>query len=104
MTPRYTIQLVLRDNQSPEKPISMAITCDEALRISHRTVDQLKMGVLGSMDQVVEVMKVKEFRRRLFREITSRLAAQMADRLEDAEGWHDPERIDPARDQLGGYW
>lgn len=27
-----------------------------------------------------------------------------AERMEDAEGWHDASRIEPARHQFGGDW
>jgi hypothetical protein len=50
------------------------------------------------------MMRVKEMRRKIFRQIAERLAMQLADRMEDAEGWHDPDRIGPAREQLGGDW
>lgn len=107
--PRFTLTLILRDGEGFEQPISWAIGVDRALRISSRAVDEMKMGAdLGvgtmSMDAVVEMMRTKEMRRTVFKELAVQLAGQMADRMEDAEGWHDPDRIKTARDALGGKW
>lgn len=102
--PRFTLTLTLRDNHGFEQPPSMAIACDEVLRISSRAVDDMKMGFGPSMEAVVMLMRTREFRRDIFRQVAVQLAAQMADRMEDAEGWHDADRIEPARKQLGGRW
>jgi len=107
--PRFTLTLTLRDGVGFEQPISWAIGVDHALRISSRAVDELKMGAdLGvmsvPMDAVVEIVRTKEIRRDIFKNVAIQLAEQMADRMEDGEGWHDPDRIEPARKQLGGRW
>ena len=107
--PRFTLILTLQDGDRYEPPISWAIGIDQAVRISSRAVDEMKMGSsLGvstiGMDEVVTLMRTKELRRKIFKEIALQLAGQMADRMEDAEGWHDPDRIEPAREQLGGRW
>lgn len=106
--PRFTIELTIRDNYSMESH-HHAIGCDQALRISTRAVDDLKAGPrlgvgLMSMDSAVTMMKTREMRRDLLKEAAVRLAMQTADRMEDAEGWHDTSRIDPARKALGGRW
>lgn len=106
---RFTLQLTLRDNYGHEQPLAMAIDVDQALRISARAVDELKMGAdLGvctiSSQEAVQMMRTKQIRRSVFRDAAVQLAGQMADRMEDAEGWHDAERIEPARQQLGGTW
>jgi hypothetical protein len=81
----------------------MAVGCDEALRVSARSVDELKMGVfLAQWHEAVTMLKIKELRRHIFLDAAQRLAHLMADRMEDAEGWHDPDRIEPARRELGG--
>lgn len=107
--PRFTLTLTLRDGDGYEQPISWAIGCDQALRISSRAVDELRMGAdLGvsaiPMDHAVTMIRTKEMRRSIFRDVAVQLAGQTADRMEDAEGWHDAERIEPARKQLGGRW
>src|SRR3990167_5917275 len=93
---RFTIELTIRDNEGGDKWVH-AIGCDEALSISYRAVDELKAGFLTSMDSAVQLMKQREMRRVPLMEAARRLAGQMADRLEDSEGWHDPDRIEPAR-------
>jgi hypothetical protein len=106
--PRFTISITITDNQGYDC-YTHAIGCDEALRISHRAVDDLKTGMLRAfsvdpMAETVTIMRTREMRRRLLMEAAQQLAGQMADRMEDAEGWHDPERIEPARKAIGGSW
>jgi hypothetical protein len=104
--PRFTLMLMLIDNNGFEQPLRSAIGCDQALRISSRAVSELKMSVdLGIPSSCsIEIIKTKEMRRSLFKMIAQQLAGQMADRMEDAEGWHDPERIEAARRDLGRNW
>ena len=103
--PRFTLQLTLRDNRGVESPLICAFDCDQALRISVRAVEDLKMGAeLGvtTFDDAVELIRTKELRRKVFIKTAERLAGYLADLMEDAEGWHDPERVEPARSALGG--
>ena len=107
--PRFTLTLTLRDNQGYQQPLSWAIRCDQALRISARAVEEMKMGAdvgvsVISMDEAITMMRTKEMRRDLFKQIAEQLAGQMADAMEDAEGWHDPSRVEPSRRRLGGEW
>lgn len=98
---RFTLELVLRDNHSFAAPLRVCIDLNEEVRISARAVDEMKFG-LGTSDGAVH--KCKEMRKSLFRQACERLGALLAERMEDAEGWHDAERIEPARRQLGGRW
>lgn len=107
--PRFTLTLTLRDGHGFEQPISWSIGVDQALRISSRAVDELKMGTelgagLVGFNETVELLRTKEMRRDIFKQVALQLAGQMTDRMEDAEGWHDPDRIEPAREALGGTW
>lgn len=105
--PRFTIELRIRDNQMGEADYRHAIGCDDAMRISQRVVEDIKAPApfgMTSFDQTIEVMKKREFRRDLLLEAARVLAGQMANRLEDAEGWHDESRKEPAQAALGGSW
>lgn len=55
---------------------------------------------LQSFDTVIKIMKRREFRKDLFVREARRLGALLAERMEDAEGWHDASRIEPAKQQL----
>lgn len=104
---RFSFVLTLHDRYGT--PLHMAVDLDQELRISTRAVDDLKVGAdlgmpLMSFDGAVRLMKAREFRKDLFIRTAGRLAAQMAERMEDAEGWNDTSRIGPARKQLGGDW
>jgi hypothetical protein len=100
---RFTLQITLRDNHSYEPPLHMAIDLNDEVRIASRAVSELKAG-LADFDGAVRLMKVREFRKDLFIHCAERLGALLAERMEDAEGWHDAGRIEPARKQLGGTW
>ena len=101
----FTLQITLRDNHGYEQPLAMAIDLNQELRISTRAVDEMKLGIgLVSMDQAVTLMRTREMRKDLFIQAATRLGALLAERMEDAEGWHDASRIEPAREQLGGDW
>jgi len=51
----------------------------------------------------VKILKRREFRKQLFINEATRLGALLAERMEDAEGWHDVSRIEPAKRQLAGH-
>lgn len=97
---RFTLQITLRDNHGAEQPLAMAVDLDDEVRISPRAVDEMKAGV-GTFDGAVRMMKAREFRKDLFIHAAEHLGALLAERMEDAEGWHDASRIEPARRQLG---
>lgn len=100
---RFTLELTLRDQLG--QPLHIAIDlAPDTLRISPRTVEEAKIGVLGSMTAAVELMQVRQMRKDLFIEAARRLGTLLAERMEDAEGWHDESRVEAARAQLGGTW
>lgn len=106
---RFTLSISLHDRYGEQRPLTMAIDLDEEVRISPRIVDDMKFGreigaSLVSMDEAVRVMKKRVLRKDLFTAAAKRLGALLAERMEDAEGWHDESRIEPAREQLGGRW
>lgn len=100
--PQFTIQLSIIHNRGSER-YTHAIGCDQALYIGWRPVEEMRIGV-GSMNDTVELMRVREVRRDILRQAAVQLASQIVDYMEDAEGWHDPDRIKPARELLGGRW
>ncbi len=106
--PRFTITLTLHDNRSEQQTLAMAIPVDEELTISARVVDEMKAGAAGvvlglgpSMEQTVSILRRREFRKDLLIEAATLLGARLAERMEDAEGWHDTSRIETARELLG---
>ena len=101
--PRFTLAITLRDNHGYEQPLSFAVGLNDEVRIAPRAVDEMKTG-FGRFNSAVTLMRVKEFRKELFKQTARRLGALLAERMEDAEGWHDAERIETARRQLGGIW
>lgn len=100
---RFTLELTLVDKHREAQPLHMAVDLDEYVRISPRDVEAIKTG-LGTFDGTINLMKQRSFRKDLFIHAAKQLGALLAERMEDAEGWHDASRIEPARQQLGGRW
>lgn len=69
----------------------------EAAFMGERIGDEVSAGVYGSFDQVVEVLKVKELRRGLLADTAMEAGYQIADFLQDREGWHGIERQETTR-------
>lgn len=54
----------------------------------------------SALQVAVERLKRREFRRDLFEKEAARLGRLLAERMEDAEGWHGLDRVDPAKTVL----
>lgn len=107
--PRFIIELSIRDRRNEQQPVFMAIGCDDALRISSRVLDGIRLGRelgvgLVSRDDVITTIRTKVVRRDILKREAQRLAGLLADRMEDAEGWHGEDRAEAAREELGGRW
>ena len=57
---------------------------------------------IGGLEACIEKIKTREFRKELLRESCKLLGEKLAQTMQDAEGWHDASRIDPARRVLKG--
>lgn len=80
---------------------SMEIQLDEQTARDYQRVVSLRdMGPWEKFEQVVEVMRTKHLRKETFIAEATRLGTLLAERMEDAEGWHDESRIAPAKAQL----
>lgn len=55
------------------------------------------------MRAAIEVLRQKKYRKDLFISECKRLGTLLAERMEDAEGWHDESRVEPARAQLKDF-
>ena len=107
--PRFILKMVIEDGYQEQRPVVRAIGVDEALRISPRMVDDIKLtadlGVaLVDAATAIQALKDRKMRRDVLVLLAKQLAGQLADQLEDAEGWHDESRVEPARAELGGDW
>lgn len=103
MAPRFTLQLTLRDRHG-SNDLSMAIDLeDETIgyrREAWRDREEMEIGAV-SLTSAAKVLEQRAFRKDLFTTAAKRLGTLLAERMEDAEGWHDESRIEPAREQLG---
>lgn len=94
------------DNGSP--PLRMTLPISEHTASDIERIKPLPRDAIGAMldgrtfEQVVEVLRTKEYRKDLFLDAATSLGRLLAERMEDAEGWHDASRIEPARAELTG--
>lgn len=70
---------------------------EKAAFMGSRIKEDLSLGALGigtvsPFDAAVEVLRVKEFRRGLLQQAAAMTGMQLADFLEDREGWHGIDR------------
>lgn len=70
--------------------------------MSPRLREEMDMGrdvgiATVSFDQMVRMMKRREFRKELMIETANRLGARLAEHMEDKEGWHGMERAEAAK-------
>lgn len=73
----------------------------DAAYIGNRAVDELRAGVMWSgMDTAVQMMRVREFRKEMLEHAAAMAGVQLAEFLEDREGWHGLDRADSAESRL----
>jgi hypothetical protein len=65
---------------------------EKAAYMGNRIADDMRAGVFGSMEQSIEVLKVRELRRGLLSDAAMQAGYQLADFLQDREGWHGIDR------------
>lgn len=95
---RLYVEIKLRDGHGKvHAVIAEEVPQDVAYRGS-RIADEMRAGVFmpmtgqSPMEAAVEVLQVREIRRKLFRDLMPRMAERLADFLYDREGWSDPSR------------
>lgn len=92
------------DNGSP--PLRMTLPISEMTAADLERLKSLPRDAIGAMldgrtfEQAVETLRSKMFRKDLFVDVATSLGRLLAERMEDAEGWHDESRIEPAKAQL----
>ena len=81
---------------------TMVINLSEEVAMDCMTpaVERPLFPTRGGFDQMVKLLRKKQFRKDLFIRECKRLGTLLAERMEDAEGWHDESRVEPAKKQL----
>jgi hypothetical protein len=97
---QYTLTLSLTEKTAFGEPVArMAVDIPDMV-MSERMVSEIKsaLGPMGySFDDVVKIMKKREWRRKELQILAVQLFGQLADYLEDVEGWHGEDRQDKAK-------
>ena len=103
-----TLTLIF-DPGNCEEPLRMVLPVSEHIAESIMRVDPprlhglpftTKAVPLQSFEECAEVLRRRSFRKDLFVREAARIGALLAERMEDAEGWHDASRIEPAKREL----
>lgn len=89
---QYTIAIGLEDRAASD----LMVPAPEKRAISFG-------GEVHAFDRVVTLLRQKKFRKDLFVRECQRLGMLLAERMEDAEGWHDESRVEQARRQLKDF-
>jgi len=87
---------------------TMALPLDEATardieRISPPDALADFVPNVSPLTATVKKLRLREFRKDLFADAAMRLGKLLAERMEDAEGWHGVSREGPARTSLSRY-
>lgn len=77
----------------------------QRVALDHRTASDIQkidppVTVINSFDDAVNFIKRREYRKDLFTHAATQLGTQLAERMEDAEGWHGMSRQEPAKAAL----
>ncbi len=83
---------------------TMCIDIDEHTARRFTRIKPLDNYLPGSisMETAVDILKTRVFRKDFFVHECYRLGNLLAERMEDAEGWHDTSRIELAKKELAG--
>jgi hypothetical protein len=97
-----TLRITFIPDKMLHRPMTMAIDLDDDTVKQFERLkppgDQIPDG--RTFEEIIEVIRNREFRKELFVKEATRLGHLLAERMEDAEGWHDESRIEPAKQQL----
>jgi len=63
-------------------------------------MDRIVRSSVNNFSGAVEAIRSKTFRKQLFIRECQRIGEHLAELMEDAEGWHDESRIEPAKKSL----
>lgn len=94
---KLVLEIRLRDGYGKVHAfVAEEVSRDVAYR-GPRIAEDMRLGVIGigatdPFSEAVNVLQVRELRRRLFRDLMPRMAEKLADFLYDREGWSDPSR------------
>lgn len=95
----YTLTLTFRCNYSGETK-SMAVEVPDIFDEKIIEIKPPNPLLCISFDELITVMRRREFRKSLFMRHATNLGALLAERMEDAEGWNGNHRMEPAQEEL----
>ena len=96
----WKLQLMLVGPCGERYAISISVAEEVASDIAKINPPSMLAPFERSLDQTVSVLRRREFRKDLLMQECTRLGKLLSERMEDAEGWHDASRIEPAKRQL----
>ena len=99
------LRLTLDTGGVGHETFTIAIGLHPGVASDLMALDSTPRPIGGSvpMEAAIKVLRRKQFRKDLFIAECLRLGALLAERMEDAEGWHDESRVEPAKAQLKDF-
>ena len=92
-------KLILTFQTGYSESFSMCVDLDEYTARQFTKIEPPIPGI-DQFSTCVYTLQAREFRKDSFRLAAQNLGSLLAERMEDAEGWHDISRIEPAKSQL----
>lgn len=105
--PKFQLQIRLLDPWGRVKYVNATELEPDVCSDMERAVSDMHLahdvGMSIGMDATVTLMRRRQFRRDLFVALARNLGMQMADFMEDKEGWHGRDRAESARDRAKDF-
>ncbi len=82
-------------NREGSENYHVCLSANDFIIFGDRQVDDIKTptpGIGPTFEEMVEILRVKEYRRGMLKVIASQLGGKLADYMEDSEGWHGIDR------------
>lgn len=102
MASDFTMMLTLQEKRGPRR-YQMALDLPVET-FGERLAGEMALGIAfagpDAFDKTASVLKEKKFRRDLLIAASNQIARQLADYLEDSEGWHGEDRQEKTLDHM----
>ena len=99
---KYSLRLTFESGRG--ESYTMAIQLSEDVASDIERISPLSdVPSLHTFEEAADVIRRREFRSELFQRECRRLGALLAERMQDAEGWHDLSRVENAQRQLKDF-
>ncbi len=96
---KWELRMSLINREGPEN-YHVCLNASDFIIFGDRQVEDIKAPIPGigpDFEEMVEVLRMKEFRRGTLKQVATQLGGKLADYMEDSEGWHGTDRQERVR-------